>query len=197
MTESERYCPDRGTDTLQSPEHSLPSSCESGGRQAKPEVMTEAQRQFAADRHSLIYAYLREKRLEPRDYYDIAALGFIRAVMRYFQKPNLRLYSFTTIAWRAMDQEISSYLRSELRRQECEKRYIQTVPAQTDPYSTLEEDWILQDLFSMSSEEQQRLASMRLQGYSIAETAHIQGMSSKRVRKLLRELYQVYLKLYK
>lgn len=49
----------------------------------------------------------------------------------------------------------------------------------------------------MTSEEQYRLASMRLQGYSIAETARSQGMSPKRVRKLLREMYQVYLKLYK
>ena len=66
-----------------------------------------------------------------------------------------------------------------------------------DPYEELEANLILHDLVSMTSEEQYRLASMRLQGYSIAETARSQGMSPKRVRKLLREMYQVYLKLYK
>ena len=64
-------------------------------------------------------------------------------------------------------------------------------------YAELEANLLLHDLVSMTSEEQYRLASMRLQGYSIAETARSQGMSPKRVRKLLREMYQVYLKLYK
>ena len=45
--------------------------------------MTEEQRQFAADRHNLIYAFLHEKGWAPGEYYDIAAFGFLRAVMRY------------------------------------------------------------------------------------------------------------------
>ena len=54
----------------------------------------------------------------------------------------------------------------------------------------------LHDLAAVSSKEQYALASMRLQGCSIAETACIQGMSEKRVRGLLRELYRVYMCLY-
>ena len=160
--------------------------------------MTEEQRQFAADRHNLIYAFLHEKGWAPGEYYDIAALGFLRAVMRYLSEPGLRQYAFSTVAWRAMGQSITSYHRTEARRLESEQRYLQTVqPHNADPYEELEANLILHDLVTMTSEEQYRLASMRLQGYSIAETARSQGMSPKRVRKLLREMYQVYLKLYK
>lgn len=37
---------------------------------------------------------------------------------------------------------------------------------------------------------------MRLQGYSISEIARKQGMDHRRVSRLLKELYQVYMKLY-
>ena len=40
------------------------------------------------------------------------------------------------------------------------------------------------------------LAEMRLQGYSIAEAAKAQGLSEKRVRSLLKEMFRVYLCLY-
>ena len=97
-----------------------------------------------------------------------------------------------------MGQSIASYHRAETRRLESEQRYFQTVqPHNADPYEELEANLILHDLVTMTSEEQYRLATMRLQGYSIAETARSQGMSPKRVRKLLREMYQVYLQLYK
>jgi len=35
-----------------------------------------------------------------------------------------------------------------------------------------------------------------LQGYSVAETARHYGISPKRVRRLLKEMYRVYLSLY-
>lgn len=41
------------------------------------------QRQFAAEQHNLIYAYLNEKGLYHEEYYDIAAFGYLQAVKRY------------------------------------------------------------------------------------------------------------------
>lgn len=167
------------------------------GRRVKPEVMTDAQRQFASERHNLIYAFLHEKGWAPGEYYDIAALGYLRAVMRYLTQPHLQRYAFSTIAWRAMTQSISAYHRAEARRQACEQKYLNAArPLPPDPFEELEAGLILHELATMSSEVQYHLASMRLQGYSIAETARAQGMSPKRVRRLLHEMYRVYLKLY-
>lgn len=159
--------------------------------------MTDQQRQFAAEHHSLIYAFLREKGWPASEYYDIAAFGFLRAVCRYLTDPALGKFSFTTIAWRAMGQSISSFRRTETRRKEAERRYMETVQVETPaPYTELEQRLLLHDLAAVSSKQQYRLASLRLQGYSIAETARAQGMSPWRVRRLLRELYQVYFTLY-
>lgn len=49
-----------------------------------PVPLTEAQRRFAAQYHALIYGFLLEKKLEIREYYDIAAIGYLHAVQRYF-----------------------------------------------------------------------------------------------------------------
>lgn len=41
-----------------------------------PTPLTEPQRRFAAQYHALIYGFLLEKKLEIREYYDIAAIGY-------------------------------------------------------------------------------------------------------------------------
>lgn len=167
------------------------------GRPATPQALTEEQRQFAAENHNLIYTYLWNRRLEVDDYYDIAVFGYLRAVKRYLTEPWLRRYQFSTVAWHAMRQSIASFHRAEERRRETERKYLKTLQARPpDPFEELEAKLLLHDLAAVSSQEQYDLASMRLQGYSVAETARIQGMSEKRVRGLLRELYRVYLCLY-
>ncbi len=96
-----------------------------------------------------------------------------------------------------MGQSISSFRRTETRRKDAERRYIETVREEApDPYAELEQRMLLHDLATVSSEQQYRLASLRLQGYSIAEAARTQGMSAWRVRRQLRELYQIYFPLY-
>ena len=62
------------------------------------EALSPEQRQFAAEQHNLIYAYLKEKGLYHEEYYDIAALGYLQAVKRYLTQPALRQYAFSTIA---------------------------------------------------------------------------------------------------
>ena len=158
--------------------------------------MTWEQRQFASEHHNLIYSFLREKQWSADEYYDIAAFGFLRAVRRYLTEPALKRYRFSTVAWRAMSQSIASFHRAEARRKEAERQYIDSLTPPPDPFEEMETRLLLHDLATMSSDQQYRLAAMRLQGYSIAETASAQGMSPKRVRKLLRELFRVYLDLY-
>lgn len=136
------------------------------GRQAQPETMTEEQRQFAAERHNLIYAFLHEKGWAPSEYYDIAALGYLRAVIRYLPQPHLQRYAFSTIAWWAMTQSISTYHRAEVRRLDSERKYRCTSHSPPlDPYEELEANLLLHDLAAMTSEKQYNLAAMRLQGY--------------------------------
>lgn len=131
------------------------------------------------------------------EYYDIVVFGYLRAVRRYLTEPELCGYPFSTIAWLAMRQSIASFHRAEKRREKTERKYLSLLRARPpDPFEELEAELLLHDLAAVSSQEQYALATMRLQGYSIAETARIQGMDEKRVRGLLKELYRVYLCLY-
>lgn len=159
------------------------------------EALSPEQRQFAAEQHNLIYAYLKEKGLYHEEYYDIAALGYLQAVKRYLTQPALRQYAFSTIAWSAMRQSIAAFHRSEERRKAAECAFVERLPMATNAWDELERSLILHDLAIASSLEQYAVTRLRLQGYSIREAALAQGISPKRARKLLKELYRVYLAL--
>ena len=86
------------------------------------------------------------------------------------------------------------YAAASLRMQ-AEHRYLETMPRK-DPMEELEARLFLHDLASVASRPQYELAALRLQGCSIAEAARQSGMTPKRVRRLLKELYRVYFQLY-
>ena len=132
---------------------------------------------------------------DEREYYDIAAFGYLSAVRRYLTQPKLRQYAFSTIAWRSMARSITAFHQAEARRRSAEQRYMASTPV-NDPMEELEARLILHDLVPSANWPQYELAALRLQGYSIAETARRCGMTPKRVRKLLKELYRVYFQLY-
>ena len=181
------------TKRIQSPAR-LPSPADEGERQAVQTVMTDEQRRFAARNHNLVFAFLRRERLDPNEYYDIAAWGFLCAVLRYFRSADsLRGLSFSSVAWKAMKSSVSSFCRAEAH---TEQLYVEAQPAQTDPFEAAEADLLLHDLVSGFGDRQYELASMRLQGYTISEIARSHGMSTQRVSALLNSLYRVYLKLY-
>jgi RNA polymerase sigma-70 factor (ECF subfamily) len=130
------------------------------------------------------------------EYYDIAALGYLQAVQRYLTQPELMCYRFSTIAWSAMRQSVATFHRAEARRRESERRYLDALWKPEDESSfQVDSRLFLHDLAAISSEEQYALARLRLQGYSVAEAAKAQGVSPKRVRRLLKELFHVYLQL--
>ena len=66
--------------------------------------LTSEQQAFAETHHSLVYSFLRYKRLDG-DYYDTVIFGFIRAVRNYFDRPDLRHYAFKTIAYKCMNSD--------------------------------------------------------------------------------------------
>ena len=138
---------------------------------------------------------MNEQGWDDREYYDIAAFGYLSAVRRYLTQPGLRRYAFSTIAWRSMRRSIAAFHRAEAQRRQAERRYQEAVPKR-DPMEELEARLFLHDLASVASRPQYELAALRLQGCSIAETARQRGMTPKRVRGLLKELYRAYFQLY-
>jgi RNA polymerase sigma-70 factor (ECF subfamily) len=76
----------------------------------KPLTADEAD--FASEHHELIIHFLSSRHLSEVDFYDIAALGFMRAVKKWFERPELHRYAFSTIAWRAMSCNVWSSQRT-------------------------------------------------------------------------------------
>ena len=94
-----------------------------------------------------------------------------------------------------MQRSITAFHRAEAQRTHAGQRYLETVPPK-DSMEELEARLFLHDLASVASRPQYELAALRLQGCSIAEAARQSGMTPKRVRRLLKELYRVYFQLY-
>ena len=157
-----------------------------------PTPLTEPQRRFAAQHHALIYGFLLERKLEIREYYDIAAIGYLHAVQRYFTEKSLHRYRFSTIAWRSMNSSLHTFQRQEQRRESCEFSYQAAHPPPDDAFDALRARLLLHDLFLLADEEQALLIRHRLHGCSLAETAWREGISVKRVRRRLKALYRAY-----
>lgn len=151
--------------------------------------LTKAQRQFAAENHDLIYAFLRRSGCDINEYYDVAALSFLHAVQRYLTQPYLRRYAFPTIAWRAMGRGVAAEYRAGVRRRQAERQYLLGCQVSSrDIREEAEFNLVLHDLFQDASPEQRQLAQLRAQGYSLKEAARDQGIHVKQADRLLRDL---------
>ena len=68
--------------------------------------LSSSEREFAEAHHNLIYAFLNKEKLDQGEFYDVAALAYLKAVRRYFINKNLVDYNFSTIAWTAMKSAV-------------------------------------------------------------------------------------------
>lgn len=169
-------------------------------------VLSDVERRFASEHHQLIYGFLNKHALAEDEYYGVAALGFLRAVHNYLTKAELRRFSFSTIAYRAMSQSISQYRRS-LKRQVgfadtlsldtggIDGRPLATglSAAERAAYTELEENLLLHALITKLPPGHSEVVRLRLLGYGIHEVAQRQAVSDKTMRKLLRQIREVFL----
>lgn len=164
--------------------------------------LTKEQRDFATKWHNLIYAFLNDKNLSERDYYDIVVFGYLRAVKRYFTEPELQKYSFSTIAWKAMECDLCNH-RKMLARQKRNAYIIsihacdeygdahtleEVLPAPDKVMAQLETELLLHDLAAMASHQQMSVVRMRSEGYNMREIAKKESIPMKRVHELLDEI---------
>ncbi len=170
-------------------------------------TLTSEQRKFASDHHNLIYAFLNSKNLSDDDFYDIIVFGYLHAVQEYCNKPELKQYSFTTIAWKDMNQSLSNYFRNQNR----QKRYCYTISLdsmiygdefipQRDSFTApdplmlqLETELLYHELASRVSKNQMAVIRMKADGYGVREIAKKQKMTMKAIRELLTSAYDIVL----
>lgn len=79
---------------------------------------------FAEKHHGIIGRFLRSRNLPEDEWYDVVIFRYLHSVKKWFQRPDLHCYKFSTIAWKAM----SSAVHNE---QEKQKRRIQAISLET------------------------------------------------------------------
>ncbi len=150
--------------------------------------LTEQESSFATEHHSLIYRYLNERNLSEDEYYDVVVFGYLNGVKKHFRREDLKQYSFTTIAWSAMNSSYANYERSK-RRKNCAQILsihepyhsayaLEEVIANTKDYAE-ETIGAIMVKETMQSFEQTELEILKLlmEGYPKAEIRRILGMT--------------------
>lgn len=90
-----------------------------GGTVYRKQYLTplSAAEQAVARRHyQMIDRYISQKGLSKDEFYDVVALGYLLAVKKWFNRPDLYRYEFSTIAWAAMRSAVTNERRRQARR---------------------------------------------------------------------------------
>lgn len=80
------------------------------------EPLTAEERSFSADiqNYNLFFKYMRLKRLDQEEWYDILILHYLRAVKKYLNIPELQQYEFGAVLFRTLDSARSNYCKSRI-----------------------------------------------------------------------------------
>lgn len=78
--------------------------------------LTPEEQQFAADHHWVIEWFFKVTNYDKREFYDVASLGYLKAVKSWLSRDELHQYEFSTIARQAMRGYIGCEQRKERRR---------------------------------------------------------------------------------
>ena len=166
--------------------------------------LTPEQCLFASEHHSLVYKFLNENHLPIDEFYDVVIFGYLRAVSRYFNEPELQQYSFTTIAWRRMSACISEQRRPKhnadvislhIKPSEDGLSLEETIAAPNPYMRQLEEQLLLHDLAKRVSKQQMNIVHLKSCGYNNRDIARRQNTTMKRVQELLEEVHSVLLEI--
>lgn len=78
--------------------------------------LTQEEQKFAEENHWVIDWFFRISNYNLSEYYDVAAIGYLKAVKSWHTRSELHEYSFSTIAKQAMRSYIGNELKKADRR---------------------------------------------------------------------------------
>lgn len=83
---------------------------------AKLSPLTPAEQAVAEQNITLVFRFLRAQRLPMDDWFDVVVFRYLLTVKKWFSRPDLYKYEFSTIAWRAMSSAIHNERQKQSRR---------------------------------------------------------------------------------
>lgn len=169
--------------------------------------LTAEQQRFAAERHGLVFSFLRSRGLDESEFYDVVIFGYLKAVKEYLAKPLLRQKcEFSTIAYQGMKNELYKYYEKQNRQKrkaftisieatvygDGEMLTLQEIlPSQNSLMDDFETELLMLDLASRVSKREMDVIRMKVGGYGLREIAKSQRMQMRGVKEILAGLRDV------
>lgn len=166
--------------------------------------LTMEQRLFAAEHHDLVYKYLHKRQLSIDEFYDVVIFAYLRSVRRYLTEPALENYSFTTIAWKAMNNAVYNYYRSQ--RNSKHNAFIyslhsrpypdnlsleETIAAPDPLMRQLEDRLFFHDLAKRLSKQQMDVVYLKSCGYDDHDIARNQNTTLHHIQNVLKNVRHI------
>ena len=174
-------------------------------------ILNEHEKLFADENKNMVYSYLKINHLPYDEFYDVIIFGYLRAVKKYLNRPELRQYKFITIAFDAMDTEVGNYHRANnCKKRKCIKLSLdaalfrdglpltEIIPApepEIDIQKVANQN-LLKEMFSHVNSMEREIWELKARGYTYKEIAGFcqisvgyASTSMSNVRKRLKELF--------
>lgn len=167
-------------------------------------ALTDYERQYAEEHHALVYRFLHDKGLDSNEFYDVVIFRYLAAVQQYLSEPRLQQYSFTTVAYYAMNSAVSNYWESEkYRRELCPitdidyiSRVVGTDANRDEKNHTAALLWAR--VAAMLTDEERDVVALKSNGVSDREIGSFYGLTRSavssrmcKIRKKLQDLLDV------
>lgn len=78
--------------------------------------LSPAEQDVAAQNFLLIERFIASRKLPRDEYFDVVVFGYLLAIKKWFNRPELYRYEFSTIAWAAMRNSACNERRKQGRR---------------------------------------------------------------------------------
>ena len=170
---------------------------------------TKEEQQFAEENHDLVYAFLNEKKLSEDEYYDVVVFGYLQAVQVYCGKKKQCKYSFSTLGWRHMQDEVNDYhkyLCSAKRNAVVisldepldgnEGLRLEDVISYDDCLYEIRTELLLHELAVHLPEREMRIVNMKIRGAKLQEIAKTEKLNFKQIGKILDNIYPTVRKIF-
>ena len=160
-------------------------------------ALTPVQSEFAAQNHELVFQYLRARRLNESEFYSEIILRYLSAVQRYDEYPELRRYSFKSIAFAAMDSAVGHYQEWQRRRPQevglhrrTPEGFLleETIGSEDPGYLEIEQREERERLLSQVSAHEGNLLRLKVLGFTHREAGEQLGCSAPAVQRQLRRM---------
>lgn len=165
--------------------------------------LTDEQKRQAEENHDLVYAFLQANHLPESQYYDVVIFGYLCAVQEYCEKPELRRYSFSTVAWKRMKRELFNDRKYQMSPRHCAPTIslqnivsddsattlAELISRENEIMEQLEMELLLHALAKKLPRRQMRIIRMKLDGAKMHEIAKAEHVTFHDINHLLTDSY--------